>query len=97
MAVKEAAPRSRRIGLGTGRADGADHVGYYARLCGWTLARARARCRDPVATAKYLSGDDAFDRSITDFRERYADQNEQDCQEFVKAVRSGRLEAVESV
>ncbi len=70
---------------------------YYARLCGWTLARAHARSGDPVATAEYLGGDDAFDRSITDFCERYADQNEQDYKEFVKAVRSGRLEAVEGV
>jgi hypothetical protein len=70
---------------------------YYARLCGWTLARAHARSGDPVATAEYLAGDDAFDQSIADFCERYADQNEQDSEEFGKAVRSGRLEAVEGV
>ena len=40
---------------------------------------------------------DAFDQSITDFSERYADQNERDYSEFVNAVRSGRLEAVEGV
>jgi hypothetical protein len=70
---------------------------YYARLCGWTQARAHARSGDPVATAEHLGGDHAFDQSITDFCERYADQNEQDYKEFVKAVRSGRLEAVEGV
>lgn len=70
---------------------------YYARLCGWTLARAHARSGDPVVTAAYLGDDDAFDRAITDFCERYADQNEQDYGDFVKAVRSGRLEAVEGV
>ena len=70
---------------------------YYARLCGWKLARAHARSGDPVATAEYLGGDDAFDQSVADFCERYADQNEQDYKEFVKAVRSGRLEAVEGV
>ena len=36
-------------------------------------------------------------QSITDFSQRYADQNEQDYQEFVTAVRSGRLKAVEGV
>ena len=36
-------------------------------------------------------------QSITDFCERYADQNEQDYEEFAKAVRSGRLEEVEGV
>ena len=70
---------------------------YYARLCGCTLARDHARSGEPVATAEYLGGDDAFDRSITDFCERYADQNEQDYMEFVKAIRSGCLEAVEGV
>ena len=69
----------------------------YARLCGWTLARAHARSGDPVAVAQYLGDGDAFDRSITDFSARYADQNEQDFQEFVKAVRSGRLQAVDGV
>ncbi len=70
---------------------------FYARTCGWTLARAHARSGDPVAIAEYLGSSDAFDRSITDFSQRYADQNEQDYQEFVKAVRSGRLEALEGV
>ena len=70
---------------------------FYARICGWTLARAHARSGDPVAISEYLGDDDAFDRSITDFSERYADQNEQDFQEFVKAVRSGRIEALEGV
>ena len=70
---------------------------FYARICGWTLARAHARSGDPVAIADYLGGSDAFDRSITDFSERYADQNEKDYQEFVTAVRSGRLEALEGV
>jgi len=70
---------------------------FYARTCGWTLARAHARSGDPVAIAEYLGDDDAFDRSITDFSERYAGQNEQDFQDFVKAVRSGRIEALEGV
>ena len=69
----------------------------YARACGWTLARAHARSGDPIAMAEYLGGSDAFDLSITDFSHRYADQNEHDYQEFVTAVRSGRLEAREGV
>jgi len=70
---------------------------YYAQICGWTLARAHARSGDPVAMASYLGRDDVFDRSITDFSERYADQNEQDYEQFVKAIGSGRLQAVEGV
>jgi uncharacterized protein (DUF2252 family) len=69
----------------------------YARACGWTLARAHARSGDPVAIAAYLGKGDGFDRSIIDFSERYADQNEQDYEAFVKAIRSGRLEAREGV
>ena len=66
---------------------------FYARTCGWTLARAHARSGDPVAIAEYLGASDAFDKSITDFSERYADQNERDYEEFVNAIKSGRLEA----
>jgi hypothetical protein len=70
---------------------------FYAGLCGWTLARAHARSGDPIAIAAYLGGSDKFDRSITDFCERYADQNEQDYQAFTKAIRNGNLEALEGV
>jgi uncharacterized protein (DUF2252 family) len=70
---------------------------FYAGICGWTLARAHARSGDPVAIAAYLGPSDAFDKSITGFSERYADQNERDYTEFVTAIRSGQLEAVEGV
>jgi hypothetical protein len=70
---------------------------FYAGICGWTLARAHARSGDPIAIARYLGASDQFDRSITDFSQRYADQNELDHAAFVKAIRSGRLEALEGV
>ena len=68
---------------------------FYAGICGWTLARAHARSGDPVAIAAYLGEDDQFDRSITEFSKRYADQNELDYQAFADAIRSGRLDALE--
>ena len=68
-----------------------------AVACGGTLARAHARSGDPVAIAEYLGATEAFDKSVTDFCERYARQNERDYEKFVAAVRSGRLEAVEGV
>jgi len=49
-----------------------------------------------LAIAEYLGPGDAFDRSITDFSERYADQNEQDYQKFVTAIQSGQLAVLES-
>jgi hypothetical protein len=70
-------------------------LSFYAHVCGWTLARAHARSGDPVAIAEYLGEDDQFDRSISDFAQRYADQNERDYQAFTAAVRSGRLAALE--
>ena len=69
----------------------------YAGMCGWTLARAHARSGDPVAMAAYLGDGDEFDTSITDFSQRYADQNEIDYQAFVDAVRTGRIPAVEGI
>ncbi len=72
-------------------------LAFYAGVCGHTLARAHARSGDPVAIAAYLGKKDRFDQSIADFSERYADRNEQDYQEFTKAVRSGRLEALEGL
>lgn len=72
-------------------------MGFYANACGWTLARAHARSGDPIAIATYLGKSDKFERSITDFSERYADQNEKDYQAFADAVRSGRLEATEGL
>jgi len=70
---------------------------YYAGMCGWTLARAHARAGDPVAIDAYLGAGEEFDTAITDFSQRYADQNEQDYQKFVDAVHSGRIDAVEGV
>ena len=72
-------------------------LGFYGQLCGWTLARAHARSGDPVSISEYLGEGDAFDRAISDFSKRYADQNGRDYQDFVAAVRSGRLEAQEGV
>jgi uncharacterized protein (DUF2252 family) len=69
----------------------------YGRMCGWTLARAHARSGDPVAIAAYLGEDDAFDSSITDFSERYAEQNERDFGEFTEAIRTARIDAVQGL
>ena len=70
---------------------------FYARQCGWTLARAHARSGDPVAISAYLGKSDKFDQAMTDFAGRYADQNERDYEAFLAAIKSGRLEAVEGL
>ena len=48
---------------------------FYARLCGWTLARGHARSGDAIALAAYLGTDNAFDKAIANFSEAYAVQN----------------------
>jgi uncharacterized protein (DUF2252 family) len=65
----------------------------YAKLCGWTLARAHARSGDRIAIASYLGKRDVFDRAIFDFAEAYADQNERDYQALLDAVKAGKIKA----
>ena len=72
-------------------------LSIYASLCGEALARAHARSGDRFAIASYLGKGSAFDEAMARFAESYADQNERDYEEFVKAIHSGRLEAREGV
>lgn len=65
----------------------------YARLCGWTLARAHARSGDPIAISSYLGSGDRFDQALAVFAEAYADQNERDHAALRRAVDDGRVEA----
>ncbi|WP_345944776.1 DUF2252 domain-containing protein [Variovorax sp. dw_954] len=66
----------------------------YARLCGWTLARAHARSGAPAQISGYLGKGDAFDKAIAKFATAYADQNERDHEVLRKAVLSAQVEAV---
>jgi hypothetical protein len=65
----------------------------YARLCGWTLARAHARSGDRIAISAYLGKSTKFDNAIADFAETYADQNESDHAALAAAVDAGRVQA----
>jgi uncharacterized protein (DUF2252 family) len=69
----------------------------YARMCGWTLARAHARSGDRVAIAAYLGRQDAFDQAVADFSVAYADQNERDHAALRSAVDQGRITATEGI
>jgi uncharacterized protein (DUF2252 family) len=70
---------------------------FYARICGWTLARAHARSGDPIAIAEYLGTADTVDNAIADFSARYADQNQRDYDTFVKAIADGRIQSVTGI
>jgi hypothetical protein len=69
----------------------------YARMCGWTLARAHARSGDRITLAAYLGGSSKFDEAIADFAEKYADQNEHDYATLQAAVKDGRAEATTEI
>jgi uncharacterized protein (DUF2252 family) len=85
----------RQLWDGKGSADieamSASTMSDYARLCGWTLARAHARTGDRRAIAAYLGKGDRFDHAIAEFSEAYADQNETDYNVLIEAQRSGDL------
>jgi uncharacterized protein (DUF2252 family) len=72
-------------------------MAMYARLCGWTLARAHARSGDRIALAAYLGGSAKFDQAIADFAEVYADQNELDYAALQAAVKDGRAESTTEI
>ena len=69
----------------------------YARLCGWTLARAHARSGDRIALAAYLGGSARFDQAIAGFAETYADQNERDYAALQAAVKNGKAQATTEI
>jgi uncharacterized protein (DUF2252 family) len=64
---------------------------YYARLCGWALARAHARTGRATLISGYLGTGEVFDHAIADFAIAYADQNEEDYQRLLQAVSAGRV------
>jgi uncharacterized protein (DUF2252 family) len=68
-------------------------LSIYARLCGWTLARAHARSGDRIAIASYLGAGNGFDAAIAAFAETYADQNERDYERLAQAADDGRIPA----
>jgi len=66
----------------------------YARMCGWTLARAHAKSGDAATISGYLGKSDAFDRALGKFAVAYADQVQKDHAALVNAIRSGRVKAL---
>lgn len=84
--------RDRKVSLETSTL-GPDGMALYARLCGWTLARAHARAGDRLAIAAYLGKSSAFDEAIADFAQAYARQNQRDHAALLAAVQDGRVQA----
>lgn len=70
-------------------------MGMYAGLCGLMLAHTHARSGDPLAISGYLGSGETFDRAVSEFAFRYADQNQRDFEAFTDAIASGRIEATD--
>ena len=65
----------------------------FATACGGALARAHARAGDPMAIAGYIGKGPQFTEGIAEFARRYAEQNERDHAQLVKAIASGEVES----
>lgn len=65
----------------------------YAFVCGELFARAHARTGDAVALSAYCGRSDRLGRGLVRFAAAYADQTSVDHERFVKAIRTGRIEA----
>jgi uncharacterized protein (DUF2252 family) len=72
----------------------AGQLKYYARLCGWALARGHARTGRAALISGYLGTSEAFDHAVADFSVAYADQNQRDYQTLTDAVATGRIHAL---
>ena len=70
---------------------GPSDLAVYGQLCGWTLARGHARSGDRIAIGAYLGGGSTFDEAVEEFAEAYADQNERDYAELIRAVDDGEI------
>ena len=63
----------------------------FAGMCGWVLARAHSKVGDAARLSGYLGKSDRIDEAVADFAHAYADQCERDYEEFVRAIRAGRI------
>ena len=72
----------------------APRLAEFATACGETLARAHARTGDPVAIDGYIGKRTKFTEAISRFARRYADQNERDHAQLVRAIAAGEVESL---
>ncbi len=68
----------------------------FATACGETLAKAHARTGDPVAIDGYIGKGPGFATAIGQFARLYADQNERDHAQLVRAIAAGTVNSLDS-
>jgi hypothetical protein len=71
----------------------APRLAEFATACGGALARAHARTGDPLAIDSYIGKGPKFTAEIGRFADRYADQNEKDHAQLVKAIAAGTVQS----
>ena len=64
----------------------APRLAEFATACGGTLARAHARSGDPMAIASYIGKGPRFAEAMGEFARQYAEQNDRDHAQLVKAI-----------
>jgi uncharacterized protein (DUF2252 family) len=69
----------------------------YARVCGWTLARAHACSGKSIEIAGYLGKSDTFDEAIASYSLSYQHRNALDHHALQVAVNSGRIRASDRI
>jgi uncharacterized protein (DUF2252 family) len=69
----------------------------YVKCCSYCLALAHARSGDAAGIAGYLEDGKPFDEAIADFGVSYAEQVEEDYQELLEAIETGRIAAEKDV
>jgi uncharacterized protein (DUF2252 family) len=74
-----------------------EQMGFYASLCGMTLARGHARTGDAEAIRAYAGKGDTLDHAIATFAATYAGLNLEDYGRFRQAIADGRLECAPEV
>jgi uncharacterized protein (DUF2252 family) len=70
----------------------ATHLAFFAKMCGWALARAHAKAGDvEQKISGYLGTTDNFDEAMGSFAVTYADQTERDHAALKAAVGAGKI------
>jgi uncharacterized protein (DUF2252 family) len=70
---------------------------FFSWAYGILLARAHARTGDAAAVSGYLGSSQVYDAAIAEWAEAYGNQTERDHAALVKAIESGRVQAIRDV
>jgi hypothetical protein len=69
----------------------------YAGICGNILARSHCKTGQGAAISGYIGKTDVFAKAICHFALEYADQTERDFDDFMVAIKTGKLAIKEDV